>query len=105
MNARCITVLSSLTRYHYIGTILCRVGFSLLILSPFLQSELKEAIGALEAEKKNLMAELSSTATDLSEAKKKMVASVSTALEDEFECAICNELFINVSILFSYLKK
>lgn len=63
------------------------------------QNELKEAIDALETQKKNLMAELSSSATDFSEAKKKMVASVSTALEDEFECAICNELFINAVVL------
>lgn len=66
------------------------------------QLELKASIDALEAEKQNLMAELASSATGFSEEKKKMVDNVSNVLEDEFQCAICNELFINVSCL-SYL--
>lgn len=47
------------------------------------------------------MAELASSVTGFSEAKKKMVDSVSNVLEDEFQCAICNELFICVSITSS----
>lgn len=64
---------------------------------------MKEAIDALEAEKKNLMAELASSVTGFSEAKKQMVDSVSNVLEDEFQCAICNELFITVSIKSSFI--
>lgn len=45
------------------------------------------------------MAELASSVTVFSEAKKKMVDSVSNVLEDEFQCSICNELFITVSII------
>lgn len=55
------------------------------------------------AEKEKLTAELASSAMVSSEAKKEVMDSVSHVLEDEFQCAICNELFINVSI--NYVDK
>ncbi|XP_063861339.1 E3 ubiquitin-protein ligase RNF8-like isoform X2 [Scylla paramamosain] len=63
------------------------------------QRALKETLDALEGEKQKLMADLASSAMVSSEAKKEVVESVSHVLEDEFQCAICNELFINAVLL------
>ncbi|XP_045131729.1 E3 ubiquitin-protein ligase RNF8-like isoform X2 [Portunus trituberculatus] len=63
------------------------------------QRVLRETLDALEGEKQKLMADLASSAMVSSEAKKEVVESVSHVLEDEFQCAICNELFINAVLL------
>ena len=69
----------------------------MLFLHELLQHQLKETLDALNTEKEKLMTELASSALGSSEAKKEVVDSVSNVLEDEFQCAICSELFINVS--------
>ncbi|KAG0719505.1 E3 ubiquitin-protein ligase RNF8 [Chionoecetes opilio] len=63
------------------------------------QLELEGTLDALKAEKDDLSAQLASSVMGSSEAKKELVDSVSNVLEDELQCAICNEMFINAVLL------
>ncbi|XP_045601879.2 E3 ubiquitin-protein ligase RNF8 isoform X2 [Procambarus clarkii] len=62
-------------------------------------ASLHEALQMLEAQKMSLEQELASTAVASEHARKEVVESVSDVLENEFQCPICNELFITAIML------
>lgn len=62
-------------------------------------SNLQEALQVVEAQKMSLEQELASTAVATEHARKEVVESVSDVLENEFQCPICNELFITAVML------
>lgn len=61
-------------------------------------NDLQESLQTLEAQKLSLEQELKSTEVATACARKEVVESVSDVLENEFQCPICNELFMTVSL-------
>lgn len=62
-------------------------------------NDLQESLQTLEAQKLSLEQELKSTEVATACARKEVVESVSDVLENEFQCPICNELFMTAVML------
>ncbi|XP_042893161.1 E3 ubiquitin-protein ligase RNF8-like isoform X2 [Penaeus japonicus] len=62
-------------------------------------NDLQESLQTLEAQKMSLEQELKSTEVASACARKEVVESVSDVLENEFQCPICNELFMTAVML------